>query len=159
MDTEEFLIARIGRIKLGINCHDVLNVYRQAIKIAAMIDQKAIFLGITTIANEIMPVIDLRIRAGVEATHNQSIRNIITFQTSLTKKFAVIVDEIVGMQAITLKHLQTTNRDLRNQKENLNLLFPLVAINSDGSLLHILDSTYLDKLDPIPQESGDLELF
>lgn len=28
----EYLIALIGKIKIGIDCHDILNVYRQKLK-------------------------------------------------------------------------------------------------------------------------------
>lgn len=159
METEEHLAAAVGKIKIGVCCHDVLNVYRQTVKVAPLVNQSDFFLGITNIANEIMPVIDLGKRIRVESYNQSSTKNVITFQTSLTKKFAVIVDEIIGMKSIKLGNIKKANTNLHNQIQNLNLLFPMVALMDDGSIFHILDSTYLDKIEPITQDSGDLELF
>ena len=155
----EYLIASIGKIKIGIDCHDILNVYRQALKITPVTNQDPIYIGITSLAGNTLPVIDLRIRARLEPAAAADIHNIITFQTSMTLQLAILVDEIIGMENIDLNNTQKANSNLHNKNYNLNLLFPSIAILKDNSLLHIMDSTYLDKLEPIAEDSGELELF
>jgi chemotaxis signal transduction protein len=159
MKIEEYLAARIGRIIIGMSCNDVLNVYHQAFKVARMVDQGPIYLGITRIGSDIMPVVDLRRRARVRNGEESGPHHIITFQTSLTKKLAVVVDEIIGMKSIDMDKLQKPDASASNQFQNINLLFPMVTVMDDGSIIHIMDSTYLEKLDPIAEESGDLEFF
>jgi chemotaxis signal transduction protein len=155
----EYLIASIGKIKIGIECHDIRNVYRQALKITPVSNQDPIYIGITSLAGSTLPVIDLRIRARLEPAAATALHNIITFQTSMTLQLAILVDEIIGMEGINLDNTQKANSNLHNKNYNLNLLFPSVAILKDKSLLHIMDSTYLDKLEPIAEDSGELEMF
>lgn len=77
----------------------------------------------------------------------------------MTRQLAILVDDIIGMEGLNLSTLQKANNNLHNQQSNLNLLFPMIAILKDKSLLHIMDSTYLDNLKPIDEDSGGLELF
>jgi chemotaxis signal transduction protein len=155
----EYLIALIGKIKIGIDCHDILNVYRQKLKIIQISNQDPIYAGITSLANQTLPVIDLRKRARMQPAAETGVHNIITFQTSMTRQLAILVDDIIGMEGLNLSTLQKANNNLHNQQSNLNLLFPMIAILKDKSLLHIMDSTYLDNLKPIDEDSGGLELF
>lgn len=155
----EYLIASIGKIKIGIDCHDILNVYRQSLKIIPIANQDPIYSGIAVLANKTLPLIDLRKRAKLQPGSAASVHNIITFQTSMSRCLAVLVDEILGMESLNPNSIQHANNNLRNQQTNLNLLFPSIAILKDQSLLHIMDSTYLDKLEAIAEDSGELELF
>ncbi len=155
----EYLIASIGKIKIGIDCHDILNVYRQNLKILPIANQHPIYIGIVSLANKTLPVIDLRKRANLQPNSQAQLQNIITFQTSMTLQLAILVDDIIGMEGINLKNTQKANSNLHNKNYNLNLLFPTIAILKDKSLLHIMDSTYLDKLEPITEDSGELEMF
>lgn len=155
----EYLIATIGKIKIGIDCHDIRNVYRQALKIIPIANQDPIYAGITSLANQTVPVIDLRKRAHLPSTAATGIHNIITFQTGMTRQLAILVDDIIGMEGINLSDIQKANDNLHNQQANINLLFPTIAILKDQSLLHIMDSTYLDRLEAIAEDSGELELF
>ena len=155
----EYLIALIGKIKIGIDCHDILNVYRQELKITPVANQEAFYIGITSLANQTLPVIDLRKRVHMQPATASGPHNIITFRTGMTRQLAILVDEIVGMEGLNSNSLQKANSNLHNQQDNLNLLFPMIATLKDQSLLHIMDSTYLDNLKPIDEDSGGLELF
>ncbi|MDP3846869.1 MAG: chemotaxis protein CheW [Pseudomonas sp.] len=155
----EYLIALIGKIKIGIDCHDILNVYRQKLKIIQVSNQDDIYAGITSLANQTLPVIDLRKRAQMQPATETGVHNIITFQTGTTRQLAILVDDIIGMEGLNLSSMQKANSNLHNQQSNLNLLFPMIAILKDKSLLHIMDSTYLDNLKPINEDSGELEMF
>lgn len=155
----EYLIALIGKIKIGIDCHDILNVYRQKLKITPVANQHPIYVGITSLASQTLPVIDLRKRVNMQSAAESNIHHIITFQTSMTRRLAILVDDILGMESLNLDATKKANSNLHNQQSNLNLLFPTVAIIKDKSLLHIMDSTYLDNLEPVAEDSGGLELF
>lgn len=155
----EYLIALIGRIKIGIECHDILNVYRQELKITPVANQEAFYVGIASLANQTLPVIDLRKRLHMQATGASELYNVITFKTGMNRQLAILVDEILGMEGLNSSSLQKANSNLHNQQDNLNLLFPMIASLKDNSLIHIMDSTYLDNLKPVDDDSGGLELF
>ena len=155
----EYLIALIGKIKIGIECHDILNVYRQELKITPVANQEPFYVGITSLANQTLPVIDLRKRLHMQPAAASEIYNVITFKTSMTRQLAILVDEILGMEGLSSSSMQKANSNVHNQQDNLNLLFPMIASLKDQSLLHIMDPTYLDNLKPIDEDSGGLELF
>jgi chemotaxis signal transduction protein len=155
----EYLIALIGRIKIGIECHDILNVYRQELKITPVANQEAFYVGITSLANQTLPVIDLRKRLHMQPMELNDLYNVITFKTGMNRQLAILVDDILGMEGLNSNSLQKANSNLHNQQDNLNLLFPMIATLKDQSLIHIMDSTYLDNLKPVDDDSGGLELF
>ncbi len=155
----EYLIALIGKIKIGIECHDILNVYRQELKITPVSNQEAFYVGITSLANQTLPVIDLRKRLHMQPMGISELYNVITFKTGMNRQLAILVDDILGMEGLNSSSLQKANSNLHNQQDNLNLLFPMIATLKDQSLIHIMDSTYLDNLKPVDEDSGGLELF
>lgn len=159
MNTEEYLIARVGSLKLGIFCKDVLNVHSQSIKLVRLFYQGRIFRGIATINGQIMQVIDLRKRIGMAERYATERLTAISFQTGLEQKFAVIVDEILGMKSIGLDAMQKSDPRLSTQIDNIHLLFPAVAVLGEVDLVHLMDATYLEKLEPIQEEAGELEMF
>ncbi len=159
MDTDEYLVARVGGIKLGIYCRDVKNVYSQKLKLVKLFYQGRIFRGITRINGQVMQIIDLRRRIGMADRLDEEHLTVISFQTDMSNTIAVVVDEIEGMRTINQEQLKSHSSNLNNSQDNVDLLFPMIAVLDDGQLVHLLDSTYLDKLEPILEEAGDLELF
>jgi len=158
-DTDEYLIAQVGGIQLGIYCRDVKNVYSQNMKLVRLFYQDQIFRGIARINGQIMQIIDLRRRINMDAESESECLTVISFQTEMAKTIAMVVDHIDGMKTIRQEQLCSQNANLNNARDNINLLFPMVAVMEDGRLIHLLDSTYLDKLEPISEEAGDLEFF
>lgn len=161
MDTNEYLVARVGEMHLGIYCRDVKNVYSQRIRLVRLFYQGRIFRGIARVNDQIMQVIDLRRRIGMEERMDGDRLTLISVQTDVSNILAVVVDEIIGMKSIHSEQIHPHQGHLNNTRDNVNLLFPMVAVtnNKDGDLIHILDSTYIDKLEPITEDAGDLELF
>lgn len=157
--TEDYLIARVGAFRLGIFCKDVLNVHSDSIRLVRLFYQARIFRGIASINGQITQVIDLRRRIGM-AELNQAVRlTAITFQTGVAQRFAVIVDEILGMKSIGADAMQKTDSRLSSQTNNIHLLFPAMAVLGQNELIHLMDATYLEKLEPIGEDAGELELF
>ncbi len=166
MDKSEYLIARVGGIKLGAFCRDVENVYCDHIKLYRLFNQGGYFRGVTVLNKEIMQVLDLRRRIGLAEREKPDKMTLITFNTG-GAKLAVVVDEIIGMKRITNDAIRKNDKSLGNHKDNIDLLFPMIAVMNDGKntqpgdngLIHLLDSTYLEKHEPIVEDSGELELF
>ncbi len=169
MDTDEYLVARVGELKLGIYCRDVKNVYAQRINLVRLFYQGRIFRGIAEVNGQVMQVIDLRRRIGMQEKDPGELMTLISVQTDMSKVLAIVVDEIIGMKCITQAQLHAHHEQLNNSQDNVNLLFPMVAVMSDekdgpmggkmSELIHVLDSTYIDKLEPITEDAGDLEFF
>jgi len=165
MDKNEYLIARVGDIKLGVYCRDVENVYCEEIKLVKLFYQGNMFRGLTSIKGNLMQVLDLRRRIGMEQRQQTSLLTLISFNIGASNSIAVIVDEIVGMQRVDSEFIQKNDSFLDYRVDNIGLLFPMVAIipscneADKQELVHLLDSTYLEKKDPIVEESGELEMF
>ena len=168
MGTNEYLIARIGHIKLGVYCRDVENVYSDKIRLYRIFYQDGYFRGLTILNNVVMQVLDLRARIGMEEREKSDYMTLISFNTGAEKRLTVIVDEIIGMKSIASDCIRKNDKLLDNRKANIDLLFPLIAVMNDSNpnntvddgLIHLLDSTYLEKHEPILiEDSGELELF
>lgn len=165
MDKSEYLIARVGVMKLGVYCRDVENVYSGKIKIVKLFSQGGFYIGIATINGETMQVLDLRQRIGLEKISGSQELTLITFNTGAKYNIALLVDEIIGMQSILVDSIQKNDSFLDARADNIGLLFPTVVIvnklkcHAETELIHLLDSTYLDKTEPVSDDSGELELF
>jgi chemotaxis signal transduction protein len=168
MDKSEYLIARVGKIKLGVYCRDVENVYSDKIRLFRSLNQGGYFLGLTILNGQIMQVLDLRRRIGMVDRDETEKMTIVSFNTGGKNSLAVVVDEIIGMKSIENDCIKKNDKSLSNRKNNIDLLFPVVAIMNQGyqtdtsyddGLIHLLDATYLEKHLPIIDDSGELELF
>lgn len=166
MDTNEYLVASVGQIRLGVYCRDVENVFSENIRLYRVFQDGGFFRGVTLLNKKIMQVLDLRRRIGMEDREKAKQMNLISFNTGGQNRLAVIVDEIIGMKSIPLDSIYKNDKTLANRKDNIDLLFPLIAVLNDGvsddhydGLIHLLDATYLEKIEPIIEDSGELELF
>jgi len=165
MDKNEYLIARVGHIKLGVYCRDVENVYSQHLKVVKLFYQDNIFRGITNINGQVMQVLDLRTRIGLEQRQQGEHLTLISFNTGSANCVAVIVDEIIGMHRVAAECTQKNDSFYEARARNIGLLFPTTAMISlsknkeELQLIHLLDSTYLENEDPITDDAGELELF
>lgn len=116
---------------------------------------------------QVMQVLDLRRRIGMAEREKEDKMTLITFNTGTEKRLAVVVDEIIGMKSITMDQIRKNDKSLGNRQQNIDLLFPMIAVMNDGrrqankddGLIHLLDSTYLEKHEPIIEDSGELEFF
>ena len=167
MDKSEYLIARVGNIKLGAYCRDVDNVYCDQFKLYRLFCQGGYFRGLTILNKQVMQVLDLRRRIGLAEREKVDKMTLITFNTGAGIRLAVVVDEIIGMQSIPTDLIRKNDKSLSNRRDNIDLLFPMIAVMNDGrnkqssddGLIHILDATYLEKHEPLIEDSGELELF
>ncbi len=158
---EDYLIGRIGRIRVGFHCQDVTGVFNNDLKITLIANQASIYLGLCTIHGKTMQVIDLRKRLSMSSATEDHIKskNIVTFQTGMEHNIALVVDIIEGLEAIQTDSIGK-NSIKTSHLMNMNLLFPSIGKLENGEIIHILDATYLDKIEPIAEEdSGGLELF
>tara|TARA_R110000850_G_scaffold207927_1_gene334029 strand:+ start:104 stop:613 length:510 start_codon:yes stop_codon:yes gene_type:complete len=169
MDNNEYLIARVGRIKLGVYCRDVENVYSDRIRLYRIFYQEGFLRGLTILNNSVLQVLDLRRRIGMEDRSISELVTLITFNTGFEKRLAVIVDEIIGMKLVDSDCIRKNDKFLNNRRANIDLLFPMIAVLNDGcrednmqddGLIYLLDATYLEKHEPVViEDSGELELF
>jgi len=161
MDKSEYLIARVGHLNFGVYCRDVQNVYTEKIKLVKLFYQGDIFRGVASIGGTVMQVIDLRRRIGMtlESEPETELLTLISFKTDVSKTVALVVDEIIGLQRVAINSIKKNEHLLYAGVGNIDLLFPMIAKIGNDEFLHLLDSTYLDKTEPLVEESGELELF
>ena len=164
MDKNEYLVARVGCIKIAVYCRDVENVYSGNYSLVKLFYQGDFFRGLTTINGRIMQVLDLRRRIGMEERLKGQHLTMVSFNTGGKNSIAVVVDEIVGMQRIDDNSIRKNEKHFENRAANIGLLFPTVAMmpshfGAGDELIHILDSTYLEKTEKVHEDAGELELF
>ena len=161
MDKSEYLIARIGHLNLGVYCRDVQNVYTEKVKLVKLFYQGDIFRGVAVIGGTVMQVIDLRRRIGMslDTEPQTELLTLISFKTDVSKTVAVVVDEIVGLQRVAMNAIEKNKHLLSEGIGNIDLLFPMIAKIGNDEFIHLLDLTYLDKTEPLVEESSELELF
>lgn len=164
MEKSEYLVAKVGNIKLAVYCRDVENVYSGNYSLVKLFYQGDFFRGLTTINGKLMQVLDLRRRIRMDQRLKGEQLTLISFNTGGSNSIAVVVDEIVGMSRIESSSIRKNEKHFEKRVDNIGLLFPTVAImpceqGINDELIHILDSTYLDKSEAIVEEAGELELF
>lgn len=157
---DDYLIARVENLYFGVFCRDVKRVYNQSVKIVPICRESDIFKGIAHINSETLNLIDLRRRIGLRPNGEIGHHTLIGMQTSMQDKYAVLVDEILGLQSIKQDRMIQSKSEFNNRSRNVHLLFPQIATLENGRMIHLLDSTYLDKTETVNEEScGDLEMF
>ncbi|MCW8929577.1 MAG: chemotaxis protein CheW [Gammaproteobacteria bacterium] len=159
-EENEYLIIRSGRVKFGLYAKDIFNVYNEIPKIRPLAKQGAMYAGIAMINDKMVCVIDFRKRLAMNnyAISENDNKRMIVFHTSMGEYLVILVDEIIGFRTILQESM--VKHELKNTQMNMNLLLPMVAKGEDRSLIMIIDTTYIDKIEPIAEEdSGDLEFF
>lgn len=159
-EENEYLIIRSGRVKFGLYAKDIFNVYNDVPKIRPLARQGDMYAGITLINDKIVRVIDFKKRLAMNSfsATGDELKRMIVFHTSLEDFLGILVDEIIGFRTILQDEM--VKHDLKNTRMNMNLLLPRVAKSEDNSLIMIIDTTYIDKIEPIVEEdSGGLEFF
>jgi len=165
MNKTEYLIARVGRMKFGVYCRDVENVFTGKVNLVKLFYQDSMFRGLVTIHGKLMQVLDLRKRIGLMGSESSVELTLVTFNIGADTVIAVVVDEILGLQRVLSSCIQKNAEFYEHRLNNIGLLFPMVAnvpcldIPGNNELIHLIDSTYLNKTEPIVEESGELELF
>mgnify|MGYP000442260273 CR=1 FL=1 len=140
---------------------DVQNVYTEKVKLVKLFYQGDIFRGVASIGGTVMQVIDLRRRIGMdlEGESTTELLTLISFKTDVSKTIAVVVDEIIGLQRLAIDSIHKNDLPINDGVGNINLLFPMIAKQGRGEFIHLLDSTYLDRTEPLVEESSELEFF
>jgi chemotaxis signal transduction protein len=157
---DDYLIARVENLYFGVFCRDVKRVYNQSVKIVPICRDSDIFRGIAHINSETLNLIDLRRRIGLQPNAEIGHHTLIGMQTSMQNKYAVLVDEIIGLRSIKQGQMIQSKSEFNNKSRNVHLLFPQIATMDDRKMIHLLDSTYLDKTESVNEEScGALEMF
>jgi len=150
---EEYLAANIGPIHIAANCRDVLGFYNKHLELDHTQVSNPTFPGVATIANQMMSIIDLRNHSVLTSEEISGPQHVICFQTNVNSKYAVIVDDFVGLVTFEAGRMFRSDKSFANQFQNLDLLFPMIAIDHKSTIYHILDTSFLDKLDPISRAS------
>ncbi len=156
---KEYLIGHIGSIIVGFSSQDVSGVFNNDVKIHPLVHQSDIYLGICQIHKKTMQVIDLRKRLRLRSAQQDHLtsQHIVTFETGLS--IALVVDIIDGLKRIETESIERFTGTIGHDM-NIDLLFPNIGKLADGKIVHLMDATYLDKIDPISNDdSGELELF
>lgn len=160
MVCDDYLVARVGALTFGVNCRDVRNVHTEKLRIVRLYYQSSIFRGLGNINGQLIKLIDLRRRIGMQDLPDTLKTSVITFQTNMEMLVGIVVDQVIGMKRVETQKMTAQAKNLNNAQHNTNLLFPMVATLGAGDMIHLLDPTYLEKTEPIKAEDcGDLELF
>lgn len=131
-DIEQFLCFGVGKKVFAIellNVHEIL----KPVFITRLANVQEYIMGVINLRGEIIPIVDIRKRFGLDFSELTAFSRIIVVVSSkYEKKFGVLVDEVKQVSKIDKRNISVTIDDMLS--DNLNQLVKSVS-RSDGNLI------------------------
>jgi purine-binding chemotaxis protein CheW len=145
-DTKQFIIAYLNKDQYGIDIKYIDNIIVMQ-SITRIPKSQSYFRGVINLRGEIVPVMSLRNRLGMEeASYTSKSRIIIVRPESSAAPVGIIVDEVKEVVTLESGTIEKINYDDKDEKPNysigigkygselINLLnVPGIVIEKDGS--------------------------
>jgi len=145
-DTKQFIIAYLNKDQYGIDIKYIDNIIVMQ-SITRIPKSQSYFRGVINLRGEIVPVMSLRNRLGMEeASYTSKSRIIIVRPESSAAPVGIIVDEVKEVVTLESGTIEKINYDDKDEKPNysigigkygselINLLnIPGIVIEKDGS--------------------------
>ncbi len=145
-DTKQFIIAYLDKDQYGIDIKYIDNIIVMQ-SITRIPKSQSYFRGVINLRGEIVPVMSLRNRLGIEeAPYTSKSRIIIVRPESSAAPVGIIVDEVKEVVTLESDAIEKINYDDKDEKPNysigigkygselINLLnIPGIVIEKDGS--------------------------
>lgn len=145
LETKQYIVIKLGSEQYGIDIQYVDNIVRMQ-RITRVPKAQSYFKGVINIRGEIIPVMSLRLKFGLEADEYKNATRILIIKIEPQAAIGMIVDEV--KEVITLEEEQidriTGSNDERNayligvgkQQDGLVSLLnvPAVVVEKDGTM-------------------------
>lgn len=133
-ETTQFIVIKLGDEQYGIDIKYIDNIVRmQNITRVPKVD--AYLKGVINLRGEVIPVMSLRIKMGLEPDVNTKSTRIIILKLEQHGTIGVIVDEVKEVVTLENDQIEKVAYDSRDEKDNF-----LCGIGkSEGELISLLD--------------------
>lgn len=134
---EKFLIFSLEKEKYALNIDYLLEIVLADVDITTIAGTQKEVLGLMTLREELLLVIDLRLYYGFKTKESQRNRILITSHGG--KKVAFLIDEIIDIKSYPTDHIEYFGDASQSSKIS-------GVIHEDGYLISFLDSSMLEEV-------------
>ena len=136
-ETKQYIVVQIGSEKYGIDIRYVDNIVRMQ-KITRVPKAQVYFKGIINLRGEIVPVMSIRIKMGLDEDVITNASRIIILKLEEKGSLGVLVDQVCEVVTLAQDQIETNNINSRHVKDsfingigkNGDQLIALFEINS-----------------------------
>lgn len=145
LETKQYIVIKLGNEQYGIDIQYVDNIVRMQ-RITRVPKAQSYFKGVINIRGEIIPVMSLRMKFGLEADEYKNATRILIIKIEPQAAIGMIVDEV--KEVITLGEEQIDRITGSNDEKNAYLIgvgkqqdglvsllnIPAVVVEKDGTM-------------------------
>lgn len=132
--TKQYIVVKIGNEQYGIDISYVDNIVRMQ-KITRVPKSQAFFKGIINLRGEIVPVMSVRLKMGLEDDVFTNASRIIILKIEQHGALGIIVDEVKEVVTLSTDEIDKTNSNVKEGKESF-----INGIGTNGDeLISLLD--------------------
>lgn len=115
--TKQYIVVKIGNEQYGIDISYVDNIVRMQ-KITRVPKSQVYFKGIINLRGEIVPVMSIRLKMGLEDDVFTNASRIIILKLEQHEAFGIIVDEVKEVVTLNADEIDKTNSNVKEGKES-----------------------------------------
>lgn len=133
-ETTQFIVIKIGHEQYGIDIKHIDNIVRMQ-SITRVPKVEPYLKGVINLRGEIIPVMSIRIKMGLEEDVYEKATRIIILKVDQLETTGVIVDEV--KEVVTLDASQIEKVSYDSKDESTNFIYGIGKY--DGGLISLLD--------------------
>ena len=132
--TFQYIVIRLGEEQYGIDISYVNNIVRMQ-RITRIPKVAPYLKGVINLRGEILPVVSLRLKMGLDEDVFDKATRIIILKTENEGQIGIIVDEVKEVVTLSEKSIEKVSHDNKGEKAN----FLSGVGKNNGELISILD--------------------
>lgn len=142
----QYMVIRLGDEQYGINIKYIDNIVRMQ-HITRVPKVQNYFKGVINLRGEVVPVMSLRLRMGLEDDEYTNVSRIIIIKVEAGAALGIIVDEVKEVITLDESCIDKVAYDAKDEKKE----FYITGVGkSNGSLVSLLDlGTVIGEKDPV----------
>lgn len=135
-ETTQFIVIRLGDEQYGININNIDNIVRMQ-SITRVPNVAPYLKGVINLRGEIIPVMSIRLKMGLEADEYTKFTRIIILKVDQQAAIGIIVDEVKEVVTLDTSQIEKTSYENKDEKS----AFVEAIGKQEGSLISLLDLT------------------
>ena len=133
-NTFQYIVIRLGEEQYGIDISYVNNIVRMQ-RITRVPKVAPYLKGVINLRGEVLPVVSLRLKMGLEEDVYDKATRIIILKTENEGQIGILVDEVKEVVTLSEKSIEKVAHDSKSEKAN----FLSGVGKNNGELISILD--------------------
>ena len=117
VESKQYIVVRVGSESYGIDIGVIDNIVRMQ-KITRVPKAQHYFKGIINLRGEIVPVMSIRIKMGLEEETITGLSRIIILKAEEQEKMGIIVDEVKEVVMLSENQIDRNAQDMNDAKSN-----------------------------------------